>query len=32
MRLNVLAALHAGDALEAAWEAFCLDIPMSWLS
>lgn len=31
MSLDYLAALHHGDALAAAWEAFLNDAPMSWL-
>lgn len=31
MSLNKLAAIHADDALNAAWLAFTSDIPMSWL-
>lgn len=30
-RLHILAAKHAQDANVAAWEAFLLDLPMSWL-
>jgi len=30
-RITYLAALHAQDASIAAWEAFLLDLPMSWM-
>lgn len=30
-RTDLIAALHAGDALHAAWEAYLADVPMTWL-
>jgi hypothetical protein len=31
-RLDRLAAIHRDAAWHAAWEAFCNDIPMTWIA